>query len=403
MTTFRCRARWVLPIARRPIPDGVLTVARDRIVSVEAEPDGEPAPIDLGAVAVLPGLVNAHTHLELSSLRGRVARSRTVPDWVRALMQARSAAPESLHPIEEAVSELRCCGTALVGDVSNTLASAGPLAAGDVSARLFYELVGFAVEDARSTVSAALDRLGGIPASDRLRGSLAAHAPYSVSPALLAAIRAAIDAPDPLGVHLGESAEEREFLSRGTGPWRRLLDDLGAWNPGWRAPGCGPVEYLERCRFLGPGLVAAHAVQLREPELERLAATGGAVVTCPRSNAWTGAGRPDVERFYRAGVPVAIGTDSLASCPDLNLFQELAALRRLAPAVPAPTLLRSATEVGAHVLGFHDELGTIEPGRRAALIAVDLPDGIQDVEEYLMSGIEPEQVHWLDESGALGE
>ena len=132
-----------------------------------------------------------------------------------------------------------------------------------------------------------------------------------------------------------------------------------------------------------------HGVQLSEIELSRLAAAGATLVTCPRSNRWTGVGDPPASRFYRSGVRVAVGTDSLASVDDLNVFSELAAIRRLAPDVPARALLDSATRAGAEALGFEDAFGTIEPGKLAELIAVRVPAGVADVEEYLVSGIQP--------------
>jgi cytosine/adenosine deaminase-related metal-dependent hydrolase len=119
--------------------------------------------------------------------------------------------------------------------------------------------------------------------------------------------------------------------------------------------------------------VIAHGVQLEAAELARLAAAGATLVTCPRSNQWVGVGPPPVERFYASGVRVAVGTDSLASAPDLNVFSEIAELRRLAPSVPAPRLIESATRAGAEALGFGGELGAIAPGLRSALIAVDVP------------------------------
>src|SRR5207247_1400458 len=115
-----------------------------------------------------------------------------------------------------------------------------------------------------------------------------------------------------------------------------------------------------------------------------------------RSNEHTGAGTPPIEAFYQSGVRVAVGTDSLACVPDLNVFAELAAMRRLAPSVPAAKLLDSATRQGARALGFEGEYGTIEPGRRARLLAVDVPPGTDDVEEYLVSGVQPEQLRWVE-------
>jgi 5-methylthioadenosine/S-adenosylhomocysteine deaminase len=143
-------------------------------------------------------------------------------------------------------------------------------------------------------------------------------------------------------------------------------------------------------------LLAVHGVYFTDAELARLAAAGATLVTCPRSNRWTGAGVPPVERFYASGVRVAVGTDSLASVDDLNLFAELAEVRRLAPGVPAARILESATLAGAVALGFDSELGSITPGKRAQLLAVRLPAGVADVEEYLLSGaIEAGDLYWL--------
>jgi 5-methylthioadenosine/S-adenosylhomocysteine deaminase len=142
-------------------------------------------------------------------------------------------------------------------------------------------------------------------------------------------------------------------------------------------------------------LVAVHCVQLTDDELRTLAAAGATVVTCPRSNRWTGAGVPPIERFYASGVRVAVGTDSLSSVEDLNLFAELKVMHDLAPSVPAARLLETATRHGADALGFGDQLGTIEPGKRAELIAVSIPAGITDVEQYLVEGVAPDAIRWL--------
>jgi cytosine/adenosine deaminase-related metal-dependent hydrolase len=229
----------------------------------------------------------------------------------------------------------------------------------------------------------------------RLRTSIVPHAPYSVSAELFRAIaRAAGDRP--ISVHLGESADELRFLRDGTGAWRELLGRLGVWNDRFQPPGCGPVEYLDRLGLVSAALLAVHGTQLEDGELGRLACAGATIVACPRSNRWTGAGTPPIERFYASGARVAIGTDSLASVEDLNLFAELRELRRLAPGVPAARLLESATMHGAAALGFGTELGTIAPGKRAQLIAVRVPPAVEDVEEYLLGGIEPGAIGWLD-------
>jgi aminodeoxyfutalosine deaminase len=145
-------------------------------------------------------------------------------------------------------------------------------------------------------------------------------------------------------------------------------------------------------------VLAVHGVQMTEKDLGLIAARGATLVTCPRSNGHTGAGAPPITEFYTSGNRVAIGTDSLASAPDLNVFAELATMRALAPGVPASLLLDSATRQGARALGFDADYGTIEPGKRARLLAVQIPSAAIDVEEYLVSGIDPAQLRWLDAS-----
>jgi cytosine/adenosine deaminase-related metal-dependent hydrolase len=263
---------------------------------------------------------------------------------------------------------------------------------------VFYELIGFShsdpagrVREARTAADAA-----GVEA-EGVRISLAPHAPYSVSSALFQAIRADVDVhPGSVtSVHLGESAAEVELLRQGSGPARAMLERLGVWTDEWCIPGVSPTEYLAGLGFLSPDSLVVHGVQFTADDLVRVRAAGSPLVSCPRSNAYVGVGSPPLESFYAAGIPVVFGTDSLASCADLNMFAELAEARRTAPAVPARDLLRSATLTGAEALRYHD-YGSIETGKRAALLAVRVPPDIVDVEEYLVGGIEPDAITWLD-------
>ena len=392
------QAKWVLPIASEPLADGWVAIDDGLITGVGVgRSDGR----QLGNVAILPALVNAHTHLELSYLHRVVPPAQRFVDWVRPLMAARRNYPDPEDPAivsaaRHAIAAAQAAGTGVIGDVSNTLVTAPLLAEAAVPAHLFFELLGFNVADPDERVREARARLAAVEGSG-LRVSLAPHAPYSVSPGLFAAIRADLDShPGSVSsVHLGESPEETELLKRGTGPWKALLTELGAWSPEWTAPQSSPVEYLEDLGFLDGCVLAVHGVQLSGEDLSRLRALNVTIVSCPRSNQYVGAGNPPIEAFYAMNVSVAFGTDSLASVEDLNLFSELAAARRLAPRVPARALLESATLTGARALGFDGEYGSIEPGKRASLIAVRLPDAVDDVEEYLVGGITPEDVSWL--------
>ncbi len=397
------RSRWLLPIDRPPIAGGWIDVSGDRIVAIGsgAPPRGA---TDLGDVAILPGLVNAHTHLELSWLAGRVAPAASIVGWIRALMAERASgpaagAPSATEAMQAAVVEMRDTGTVLVGDVSNTLASVPALRAAGLGGVLFHEILGFNVADPSAAVRDAWQRLDAvfdaIPAdAPVLVPSVVAHAPYSVAPALFAEI-ARRARSSPLAVHLAESPDELEFLRSGQGPFRQLLEDLRAWNPSWQAPACEPAAYLRRVGYWQRGLLAVHGVHLSDSALDALRLVGATVVTCPRSNEWVGGGVPRLAHFYASGLPVAVGTDSLASVGSLNLFDELAEMRRLAPEVAAESLLESATRVGARALGFGHDYGTLAVGKRAALIGVDVPADVSDVEEYLVGGIAPAAIYRL--------
>lgn len=401
---IRYHAAWIVPIAGPPLADGWVAVDRGRIAAVghrSLAGDGS-REIDLGAVALMPGLVNAHTHLELSYLRDRIPASSCFTDWIRAIVAARRGAnpraPEVLEAIDGAIGEALAYGTAVVGDVSNTLVTFDPLARSPLAALVFYELIGFNPQDPAAVVARAVEALEALPSADRVRSSLAPHAPHSVAPLLFRAIRQAIERDPfaPSSVHVAESADEVEFIKTGGGPWRAFLEEVGAWNVDWVAPGVSPVHYLDDCGFLDARVLAVHGVQMTATDFARLAATRVTLVTCPRSNQRTGAGVPSVDQFFRAGLRVAVGTDSLASVPDLNVFAELRAMRALAPDVPASALLESATYQGARALGFEAEYGTIEPGKAARLLAIDLPGPTPDVEEYLVSGIGRDQVRWVE-------
>ena len=404
----RYHAPWVVPIEGEPIHDGWVSVDRGRIVALgRRAANDETRGIELGDVAIMPGLVNAHTHLELSYLRDQITPSSSFTMWARNIIAERRQRQNLrdaviMAGIDAAIDEALRCGTAVVGDISNTLAPFERLVTSSLAGIVFWEIIGFKIDKPDELIAHAVSELGTLPVTDRLRVSLAAHAPYSVAPLLFRSIKNAVAKLPfvPCSVHVAEGAEEIELLKTGGGPWKTLMKDIGSWNFEWKPPGVGPVQYLDDMGFLDSRLLAVHGVQMSTQDLEKLRTRGVTLVTCPRSNGHTGAGLPPIADFYESGVRIAIGTDSLASSPDLNVFAEVATLHALAPSVPAASLLESATIQGARALGFDADYGTIEPGKLARLLAVDIPPGTSDVEEYLVSGVHPGQIRWLDEGRA---
>lgn len=402
------RAAWVCPVATPPLRDGWVAVRAGRVTGVGTGLDAPPAERveHLGDVALLPGLVNAHTHLELSWLKGRVPPGPDFLTWVQGLMRVRTAPeqpgdPATDDPARAAIAEMRATGTVAVGDIANALISPALLAEAGMPAVVFHELIGFRVTDGARHVEQARTRQAG-QAWPGVRIALAPHAPFSVSRELFAAIRdAAAAATPPLtSVHAGESPEEVTLLSTGDGPWRERLVALDAWRDDWTPPGCGPGDYLCDLGVIGAGTLVVHGVQFSDRELARIADTGATLVTCPRSNRWVGVGAPPIARFLASGVRLAIGTDSLASCPDLNLFAELAEMRRLAPDVPARRLLAAATQGGADALGLGADFGALAAGQCAEMVAVTIPGGTADPEEALVGGVEASRVRlWTPANG----
>src|SRR5687768_8827691 len=203
---IRYHASWILPFAEPPIRDGWIVTDRGRIVAYgaygavtrRAPSHAESQEVDLGEVAVLPGLVNAHTHLELSYLCDEIPPTSNFVKWISGVIAARRqrrsvSDPQILEAMDRAISDSTAFGTALVGDISNTLVSFGPLARSALAAVVFFEVLGFNVTDPDAIVEYAYREIDALGSTDRVRTSVAAHAPYSVAPLVLRAIRRAVD------------------------------------------------------------------------------------------------------------------------------------------------------------------------------------------------------------------
>jgi len=379
------RAGWVVPVDRPPLRDAAVAVEDGRVRWVGAASEAPAGEVrDLGPGVLLPGLVNAHCHLELSHLAGRLGEAQGFVDWVERLVTTRPQdPPETVRRLAAAgIQDLEDTGTVAVGDVTNALAHLDLLGDSSLRARVFYELIGWDPAAADQVLDAAHARLGSLNLPDTVTVSLAAHAPHSVSSALL---RAIVETGGASALHLAESPHERRFLHGRDPEWSAFLARRGLGHVPFVPPHLSPVGYLDRLGVLHPGLVAAHAVQVDEGDCAVLAARGVAVVLCPRSNQALDVGLAPVPELRAAGVRLSMGTDSLASVPSLDLWEDVLALHRAFPSLEPEWLVRTATQGGAEALGFSD-LGRIAPGAEAAFAFTEAPPSLADPLAFLLSG-----------------
>src|SRR5260370_29422656 len=180
-------------------------------------------------------------------------------------------AAEILDAVDRALEESTAAGTALIGDISNTLVTFVALSASALAAVVFYERIRVSAPDPDAFVEEACRRIGALEPTERVRASLAAHAPYSVGPLVFRAIRRAIDRDPfvPCSVHVSESPEEVEFIRAGAGPWRALLEEVHAWDPSWIAPGVSPVQFLDDSGFFDSRVLAVHGLRTSAADLSR--------------------------------------------------------------------------------------------------------------------------------------
>jgi aminodeoxyfutalosine deaminase len=375
------RADALVPGDERPIKNGAVVVDDDGTIldvgALDAVLPRHPgAPVDEVRGVLLPGLVNAHAHIELSALRGKVTGGHGFVPWVEQMMGLRASEhpEEESESIERAVEELERFGTAAVGEVTNTLSAVHALARHGIGGIVFHELFGLQRERALARLSAMQadtpTRERTWPSAD-LAYSEAPHTVYTTHPdavrALLAVVRAR---GSRTTVHLAEHAAERTFLLHGTGSFLDFATRLRLPVEAFPIPRKGPVEVANDLGLLAPDVLLVHLTDVRAAELELVVASGASVVLCPRSNLFIEVKLPPLVEMLSAGLVPALGTDSLASNLSLDVLSEARALADRFPSVPKQRLIEMVTAAGARALARPD-LGRLAKGCRPGLLAVE--------------------------------
>jgi aminodeoxyfutalosine deaminase len=374
-------ARWVFPIDTPPLAGGTVTIAGERLVAVDPHGVRQPDQ-DFGDAALLPGLVNAHTHLDLSGCRQPIPADGDFPSWVRRVVHYRRSLPPGQEETETraGVAESLRHGVTLVGDISAGGRSWSVLAASPLCAVVFHELLGLPRQRAGQVWADALAWLRSHPATATCRPGLSPHAPYSVRAGLFRAAAALATARGlPITVHLAETRAELELLATRAGAFVPFLQAVAAWDATGLVANIQQV--LDQHRDT-PRTLFAHGNFLTEAER---VPPGATIVLCPRTHAHFGHPPHPWRRLLSQGVRVALGTDSRASNPDLDILAEARFLHAREPDVPGDQLLRMATLAGAEALGWADELGSLAPGKSADFVVLPLP-ARQDEPHRLLLG-----------------
>jgi cytosine/adenosine deaminase-related metal-dependent hydrolase len=358
-------ARWLFPVSSPPLARGCITVAGDRIAGVW--PHGHRAPdVDLGDVAVLPGLVNAHTHLDLSGMRGLAPPTPDFTGWLRQVIAHRRArSPEQVREdVQAGLAESLRHGTTVLGDISGDGGSWEALMPAPVRAVVFREMLGLPSERTLRVVGEAFQWARTVPESTTCRPGLSPHAPYSVNASI---IRSVAWNGYTMALHLAESPGEIELLAHHAGPFVPFLQELGVWEPGNLAPS---VDWALQKTRRAASVLFIHGNYLAPNAPVR---RNGTIVYCPRTHAAFGHPPHPFRHFLARGVRVALGTDGLASNPDLSILAEARFLHDRYPDVHGDGVFRLLTLSGAEALGWQDEAGSLEPGKSADLVVIPLP------------------------------
>lgn len=328
-------------------PNGFAVEAAGRIVEVgsgRVRDSGEV--VDHGPGILMPSLVNAHTHLELSALKGKLDCEDDFESWVRELLRLRGmmSSEELLKAAEAELQRFPEEGCRVVGEISTLGITWNLVQRFSLYGVWFQEILG---NDASETDSR--------PEAGKIPVSLAGHAPHTTSPSLLQKAKdVARSRGLPFSIHLGESEAEVAFLANGTGAWADFLAERGVDFSGWGLSGCSPVRYLEQLGVLDDRTIAVHLLHADWRDLEILARHQVNVCLCCRSNEALHNRLPDIDAMEKAGLNICLGTDSLASTASLSMWDEMQFVANRYPLLRPEAILKMAIGNGRKALGGVD-------------------------------------------------
>jgi cytosine/adenosine deaminase-related metal-dependent hydrolase len=322
--------------------------------------------IDHGPGVLMSPLVNAHTHLELSCFKGKLDMGYGFETWVRELLKLREKTDTKVikEYAKKSVDELYNSGVLYVGEISTTGITREIFEQSPLFGVWFQEFLGskFAKEES------AL-----IGAPEKLQFSVAGHAPHTTSPSLLKLKKKQTNLKNlPFSIHVSESNAEMEFIKTGKGKWADFLKIREIDFSSWDIPQKSPVIHLLNLELLDPMTLMVHVLNSDNHDFEIIVKAGAKVCICPRSNMNLHGKLPNLEKMLDIGIKPALGTDSLASCNSLSIFDEMHYIVKNYNNIKPSSLIAMATQYGADALGIGDYAGSLEPGKRADMLYIPL-------------------------------
>lgn len=370
------RAGWIVVDAATIIENGYIETENGFIKGVYKEKPEEKC-MDHGPGVLMPPLVNAHLHLELSALKGCLPFDRGFKSWVQLLLKKREALGKEklIKEARKAVKTLIESGNLYVGDVSTLGITRSMIEDSVLKGICFHEFLGSEMPSITSRKK------------DAVSASVAGHAPHTTSPQLLKALKRCAESNNlPFSIHVAESDDESEFIYNKKGQWADFLTFRGIDWSSWKIGSTSPIAYINDMGLLDPLTIAVHVLNASDRDLEILARSKSKVCVCPRSNQNLHGKLPDIEKMLEVGIEPALGTDSLASCDSLNIFDEMAFVQNHYPGLDPAIIFSMGTINGARALGIEHVSGTLSKGKRAQFLYQSIkPTNKKDLFQSIVS------------------
>jgi len=396
-------AKFILTMDRpEPVEDGFILIQGSRVLQVGKKKELYFTPsmrmLNLGDTILLPGLINAHCHLDFTLFKGRVKYGGRFREWLR-LMAVKSRATTSAEfrkSIQKGIKESLAFGTTTLCDVASSWESYALLRKSALRSFVFFEMIDMAQPSTEAYWRNFRQRLKSLlhqmPPTETCGWGLSPHTPFTVSKELLQTAKHYLNDHRniPTTIHVAESSEETKYFKKGAGP---IAERIKVLNPDWTIPhGTTPVQYLRQNGWMPKLDLGVHLNEVNHQDIKSLAKNRIAVVHCPGSHAYFRHKLFPYAQMRKMKIPICLGTDSLASNQSLSLFREMRLFQRNYPEIPSQEILSLVTVRPAQALGMGGELGRIKPGYLADLIGIPAPKTKtlkQNLYDYLVNYKKP--------------